>query len=369
MTPLEQHIRIDQGLQKINSNANRNILAQEKDLALNAAQLEIIKARTRKTEDNTGFAVNVGELSDIDDIIIRNFPLDVYVDTTGGDNLALPCFAFLPADYLVLVNDRSRIYSNCKTDFTTNTTASTLYYTTITFPNTIATTNQYSDLTLTIDGTVIVNTTSTIGGVIQNEVYNANYPYYSGDDKFMIVNVILELCYQKKRNGEITFDIFWERFNNIYLKDTFIVVKKTTIGSTTFSYTSGAPVITANNTSSFYKFNLTSYENEVPNRLINNEFLPVILKRYHSRTIKESPVSTLYNNNIQGFYNTSFIITKILIDYVRKPNKISLPLNRSCELAEPIQYEINDRAIEILMLDTANPLYQTKQQRNLTQLN
>lgn len=360
MTPLEQHIRIDQGLQKINSNANRNILAEEKDLALNAAQLEILKARTKKSEQNTGFAIDIRQLSDIDDIIVRNFPLDVYIDTAGGDNLSLPCFAFLPADYFTLVNDRSRIYSNCKSDFNTNIGTLDIYYTSISFYNATNSNNPYSNLNLIIDN---------INVVISSDVYNSNFPYYSGEDKFMIINVILEICHQKKREGIVNFDIYWERFNNIYLKDNFIVVKKAPIANTSLTYNDQNSTIISNKTISLNKFIIDKFENEVPNRLINNEFLYVILKRYHSRTDKTSPVSSLSNNTIQAFYNSSFIITKILIDYIRTPNKISLPLNRSCELAEPLHIEIVEKAIEILMLDTVNPSYQLKNQRNLTQLN
>jgi len=56
-------------------------------------------------------------------------------------------------------------------------------------------------------------------------------------------------------------------------------------------------------------------------------------------------------------------------DYIRKPRTISLSLNQSCELADTTHHKIVDLAVEILRLDTKDPVYQATVQdtQNRTQ--
>lgn len=80
-----------------------------------------------------------------------------------------------------------------------------------------------------------------------------------------------------------------------------------------------------------------------PNRVIDQEVLPNVLDNFFTKTDKDSPVSNLSGNNIYVYHNPSnFIVSGIIIDYIRTPKKIdfnNFPLV-VMEFPDPTCYKI-----------------------------
>jgi hypothetical protein len=79
--------------------------------------------------------------------------------------------------------------------------------------------------------------------------------------------------------------------------------------------------------------------------------------------------NTFYNTSVDNsivtqnldyftvYRDKSFIVTKLMVDYIRKPRTISLSLDQTCELADNTHPKLIDLAVELLRLDTKDNSY------------
>lgn len=64
-------------------------------------------------------------------------------------------------------------------------------------------------------------------------------------------------------------------------------------------------------------------------------------------TEKEHPLATIKGDQIHIFTNDSFITHKVIVNYLKKPNVVSIGSNTNCDLASSTHREIINRAVLI----------------------
>jgi len=347
-TVKEFHIAVRQSLQKVASNQNRSYLPDEIDWALNVNQERYVKSRIKRTETGTGFALDQKLLDDISELIVP----DTIIQTrkASGSN----AYAILPTDYFVLINDRSNIYSNCNSDFTTETEVKTEHIASVKFPNSTKTSAFYDTFKITI------NSASQDYTLFDNADYSKVYT--SPFEKFSLVELVLEDINTYQFNNTIGVKIYWENYKNLYKPDSFIIVYSSSFTGTLIVDSSRTNSFTS--ASSTYEIFPSKVERTVPNRLTNNSFLGEVLSDPFAKSNADSIVSRVSGDNLYVFFDNTFIISDVIIDYVRKPRQISLSLNRMCELRESTHQEIVENTVQYLMLVSENPTYNVKQQDN-----
>ncbi len=347
-TVKELHIAVRQSLQKVASNQNRNFLDDEIDWALNVNQERYVKSRIKRTEQGTGFELDQKLLDDISELVNVSISLPVIKSSTSSG------YGVLPTDYFDLVDDKSKIYTDCNSNFNQLTETKTEYISVVRFPNSTKTSNFYDTFKLTVNSQVIFN--------------NSDYTkiYYSPFEKFLLVNLLLEDVNVYQFNNTIPVTVYWESYKNLYRPDSFIIVSPISISGELIVDSSNA--VTFTSTPSTYEVFKSLSERTIPNRLTNNKFLSLVLNDPFAKSNIDSVVSRTFKDNLEVFFDSTFIISEILIDYVRKPRQISLSLNRMCELRESTHQEIVENTVQYLMLITENPTYQIKNLDNKTNL-
>jgi hypothetical protein len=103
-------------------------------------------------------------------------------------------------------------------------------------------------------------------------------------------------------------------------------------------------------------YSVTSIKTGTPrNRLVSTDELYQAKSHPFTKPNKNSPLSTIAGNYIFGYDNGEFIIEEFKIDYVRRPRRISLKHNQSCELHEGVHQQIVDLAVQYALSSTFNP--------------
>ena len=355
MTPLEQHIQIDQDLQRIGSYVYDDFLPEEKDIILNKMQDRFIDDKIKRDPNSEGFQVDQIDLDNLRNVLVEDIELPVYVDIVKKQG-----FVIFPDDYRYLINDRSMVYRSCLS--TTNSeynvldvdSVTTLSTSILSFNNTTDTESPYSEVILQFNGEVIFN--------------SADYPPLADglaepEQRFTIINLILDQLRQDKPNDIV--GIYWEQFDKTFKRNSFIIVSNIPTASSSLTVDGN----TENGVTTVVDGLFTSSniaEVEVPNRLTKTEVVRDVLKQNHyTKTISRSPISNIAGNRLYVHFNESFIPTKVTIDYIRIPRKISLSLDISCELAETTHQKLCDLAVEFIKNAIEQPSYETKLKDNL----
>lgn len=97
----------------------------------------------------------------------------------------------------------------------------------------------------------------------------------------------------------------------------------------------------------------------VPARPIRQNKVYEVLRNPFSKTTPQSPVITISGKNFQVFQNKNFIVSGVIVDYIRKPLNVSLISGVDCELAGHIHDEIVDEVVNHLLEVTGNPRFQS----------
>lgn len=391
----ELHIRVQEGLRKLNSSVYQNLLPQQIDFLLNLSQIRLVKDRIKPQQETNSEPFEQQKVyDDIQNLIEEKFELPTFVSNTGS---RIPySFAYLPSDYLGLASDASLVYDNCtlsqaQVQATTNYTEAICYFTNASgfpantkpfqFDNAVIPSSPpfYKNLQLQQNGGVnifqAVSSTTTVGSNNEAVGFGTIYTGYSSQkEAFYCIDWILEFVNRRLpvvlSNGDILTGIYWEQYSNTYVPNTFLlVIQRIAVSSAQFvlsydnkTFTSSTLNSTVYQTSSIAQ-NLCT---EVSNRLVKPGRLnDVLSNNYFYKTSPLNPVSYLESNKINVYFDKRFIVNKIIIDYIRKPRRIDLNLNQTSELKESLQYELIDYCIEYAKMTINNPTWKDNLQDSM----
>lgn len=324
MNPQEMHIGIDQILQKVNTNTTYTFKDEEKDWALNEEVLRFIKQRInpKSNDKKEGFESTQKRYDDLRALIVPNLSLPVYTKT--GDSL----FTYLPADYIGLINNRSSVTTLCGKSFDSFALENkTVFYRVWKLPNSF---DNFTTFNLVLDGDII---------------YSRTTPIPSPKSNFVLFNDIIEILlrYGIQAKYESFLDIYEPNAIIIFCGDDDIVLN--------YAYYAVFPeafppsIIGVQFGTTYTKtlqglVQIPTSLKEIPNRLIETDYLYDILSSTILTTKEHSPVTNLEKEVLVVWHKQKFIVSSLRIDYIRKPRKINLSLNVGCDLSENVHTEI-----------------------------
>lgn len=322
MTPQEMHIGVNQILQKVNANSTYTFKQEEIDWALNEEVLRFIKQRInpKSNEKREGFEATEKRYDDLRALIKPNVSLTTYIKTPES------VFAYLPADYISLVNDRSNVTSLCNTTFNSFAVQyKPFYYRIWTVP---PAPDGFALFNLVLNGDIIYSRTTALPSTKSN---------------FQLINEVIEILLRYGVQAK------YESYLGIFAPNSIIILCGDADINLNYSHIGGFPPAPIGEQFGItYFFNnllqglvqIPSSVKEVPNRLTNTEGLYNILDSTMITTKEKSPVSNLEDGSLVVWHKQKFIISTLRIDYIRKPRKINLSLNIGCDLAENVHSEI-----------------------------
>lgn len=358
MTVQEIHIDIDQKLQKVDSNLLGTFLKDEKDWWFNVAQTRFIWQRinAKLNPKKEGNQDTIKRMDDLDELIVPDVSLSAIV---GPNNKYVS--AVLPANYLMLHSDASELQWNCN-GITLATTANGYFIATVPFPTGLQGSGDsvyYENLSLTLGKTIGMSSTEVTLFSL------ADYPYYAGgledvDESFYIIQLILEAT---KNNSE-NLEFYWEHYGDYHADNSFIVVCK---GHYTPDYLhweldgveEAEYLFTEIDSELVYTASGSITRRTAENRIVKLERLRTILAHPFATTKYDSPVSTIKNNKIYVYQNSTFRVLNIIIDYYRNPRPISHRLDLTSELNPSRHSEIVDIAVQLMLAHIGHESYRS----------
>tara|TARA_R100001086_G_scaffold240206_3_gene166112 strand:- start:1008 stop:2141 length:1134 start_codon:yes stop_codon:yes gene_type:complete len=360
ISPLELHIEVLQGLQKVDGFQQDMFLPEEIDLQLNKQQGRIVEKLTNKEFQRTQIFLDY-----IKNIIVKNWDMPALtVPTNASDPLLEPghepqmVYGVLPTNYLHLISDRSTIYQRLDCAEVEDADLPTETYTERQIRialATVAEANKYVDVTFT--------------NVSTGEVV------FSGAEYLLRGELISSILKNFKDPDHPDARIYWERYRNEYRADQFIIVLPGSGITDTYSLGydedpisggAGSPVSANSNNIGDVTFTqiqqspaAATYEFKeiTENKLVEGDDLYKFRKNKFYKPYKLEPHSTLVDQFLIAYRDKSFIITDLTIDYIRKPREISLVLDQGCELAGEAPRIIVDKTVEYFKLVIENPAY------------
>lgn len=374
---VEQHILFDQILQQLNSNRKGTIQPEEKDILINYYTYEWLRSNLPVTQTSLGFEDNESKYDKVQELkrtIVK--PLETVALSYTTDKTYVR--SLVPMDYLHHVNSRSTLKYNCA-GVTPSTTSGTNYYATVTFTNDVppAPNTYFNTMTITINlrsnavnYPITLFTASLIGKSL-----------YSNAAKFEIINYAINYINNTKRfyhsGGTIWADVeaCWERYNNSYYANKFVIrvidnYQRTATVNPYIPYDAtvntrvggGAIAATASfSTTSYAYTSLTTSTSsslyEKRNRLISSERFDVLDDPF-GKTKYESPIVILENNEFRVYYNSTFVPSNIILNYIKKPILVNYYAGVSSDLNDKACGEITALAARGAEAFTNSEMYQ-----------
>lgn len=412
MTIHEMHEAVKFRLQRQASNTYASIDDKEIDMSLNVGQLEFIDQMFRNVDgENRRFQEHQKNLDNLRDVIQKNVKLRGIKPTESGydryfyeENMF---YGFLPADYMYLINARANVeklkFIGCDEVNTADGNPYKQYIAVLNYKaieQEICTTNP----TFRIDfGADTIFDLSDFG----------NFRFNSLDNKIDIIRLVLEYLNRFNSASELisynssapqieisndvtNFNVYWERYGDIYMPESFIFVtddRSFILDSTVITPSETDADFNTNNEgmevslytnnsgnpTSTFRFQQRSYNTQVIDTSVHDSSEIQIVKNRPTRIVKMDmlyktldypmgsptsamPISTLSNNHVHIYTDGMFLIKDIYIDYIKRPRKLSLDLNQSCELGEHTHTQIVNYAVMNLLNITSNPRYNTHAQ-------
>lgn len=356
MNVFSMHQIVNQRLQEVASYKRDKIYPEEIDVALNQAQERFIKRNM-----DVNFEDRQSKLSNIRSIVEKNKSIPTVIRAISDEDYEpyMTSISF-PADYMYLANHRAEVLTSvvepCDIAPALGTSTLTKYVTTLVFPTTaLGSAPYYTGLKIVRNGV---------------SIYTATTNFNSTRAKDFIISSILETLNRR----ENSYQIYWEYYNGVRYNNTFIIVDSTNpVSYVATTYASNGVTVDATTTGSISSSTYSVYNRSlltptylegkkldiVPCYLMEGDTAYSRLKlNSFTKTKPNNPCTAEAEDVLYFYFDESFIITKAVIDYVRKPRQISLALSQSCELDASTHREVIDLAVEILKLDIKDPSYE-----------
>ena len=317
---------------------------------LNTAQDRLIRDAIEPDPNNPNrFLINEVSNNLIQKLIKPNVSLTTYQESSKRG------FAYLPSDLGYLLNERGIIVEDCnKEQWATPTETVTLNCTVIGFSDSILSSPNYYKT---------IGLKTTLGSNTAVTTYNTNGTQ-SKKEKYELVQYIMRLW--EAQPLEKPVKAYWEKFDTLYFPESFILVAEQ--GNPTLDLViDGAELSRFSNTLTNVKIKPYSAGNEVPMRGYKGDFLfDAISYNYYEQPTPDSPVTQLADDKIYFYSSKRFLVSQLVVDYIRKPRRISLYLNQTCELDSNVHEKVCSLAAEAILGNVEASNYPLKVQENIT---
>jgi hypothetical protein len=303
----------------------------------------------------TNFQSDQVSLSDVTALLHKNKISNAYL-TQETDPLyeGLPTYyAVQPPDFLWLASGRVETAVDtvmCDSAPTATTINTVEHIQILGLPNLPTTAPFWSTVAIT----------STVKGGLYGSPAGISSGFQSPRSSYVMVNNVLDTMYRKFSDVKV----YWERYRDINYPGKFIIVSTTDLGVVTMTAT-GIVSTAAKLSNSYTMYNRGSITTNptakldiTPCRNTQDDMLYPAIKqnKFYRSSVREVVINQTGDYFII-YPEQSFIVTRFMYDYIRKPKTISLALDQTCELADSTHDKVVDLAVEILRLDTKNETY------------
>ena len=368
------HISLRQTVDRINSQRADQLLSEELDLELNRAMQRFINQRYGKNNVyQEGFEESQKRIDELRTLLVEYESGVTFKEILKPDSIFVDQFQ-LPANYMYLVNQRSKIFvDNCRTIYYNLIANQDINYFTFTFDDFMVNGNEFVDSIRMEDGNVPPTISPTVWSAstdLTTSGYTPGaYPQYINEVRADLLN-----------NPQPGFEIYWESYGPLSIPNNFIVIVDIdgTGGFFNWDASNGntTPLVSidtlnnpvasvsprfedrSNNLVRVPDGNFT--EDTVLNKFSQQDDIFRLLDDPFNSTTHTSPLTTIRGGFIDIYTNAIFITSSIKITYLRKPQLIKLSLGYNCELPDHTHEEVIAMAASSILEESSDPRYKTQ---------
>jgi hypothetical protein len=367
------HISLRQTVDRINSQRADQLLSEELDLELNRAMQRFINQRYGKNNVyQEGFEESQKRIDELRTLLVEYESGVTFKEILKPDSIFVDQFQ-LPANYMYLVNQRSKIFvDNCRTIYYNLIANQDINYFTFTFDDFIVNGNEFISSIGMEDGTVtpsLIPVWSASSELTTSGYSPSAYPQYINEVRADLLN-----------NPQPGFEIYWESYGPLSIPNNFIVIVDMDGSGGVFNWDASSPPVTnlisqdaLNNTvatvpprfedrsNNFVRVPRGNYtEDTVLNKFSQQDDIFRLLDDPFNSTTHTSPLTTIRGSFIDIYTNAIFITSSIKITYLRKPQPINLSLGYNCELPDHTHEEVIAMAASSILEESSDPRYKTQ---------
>ena len=342
MTVKEMHIEVGQSTQKISTNANRKLYPEEIDWLLNKSSERFVQSKIKPKKDGSG-AFEIDQMN-LDAVrpLLKSKQLAVDISETERYK------AILPGDYAYLLSDDSYVKLTCGADLPATTTV-TKSYKIVPLSKQTGPTPYYVAPFITVGSVTVALAT------INTAALGSYVGYANTEQYFMLRDIFMHYL------SNAGVEVYWEKYGNVYAAKSFIIV---TDFNVTANFTGNSVVTIGSGTVTTKTYSFTGFWS--PNRLTQTDKVSTLLRTPWSTASAYSPISKLEGNTlIVHGDDSSFIVSSVNIDYIKKQRRIELILGQDCELAPEFHMAVCDLAVEYYKGITTDPNWEVKLKDNM----
>lgn len=358
VTPQEIHIAVDLGIQKLGSYAFDNIKPEYIDLVFNRMGNAFIAEKTSRSLNprQKGLEDTIIRIDDIQELITSS-SLTILNSNTKRQ------YAILPENFLSYVEAEADVIFSCTNQTVTYITSTVPEYVSVipfkqsNFGSPPSPPFQYTKVY------VVKNT-------VPIEIFDfADYStgLSSIEEIFTVVDkILLEV------NRLSNLSVYWEKYRDLYHPQSFIFV------STDSYYSDQAMTIDyTNSLSGSASFGTTNYTKVTTGsgnfdtrysycRLYSNEEISHMQSNPFGKSDPTSPIISIYDDQITVWKDERFILKGLDLKYIRKPQRLSLPLNQSYGIrSQKAIDKIIDMTVQYFHAAIQSGSYQTMVNENI----
>tara|TARA_R110000744_G_scaffold370505_1_gene481099 strand:- start:53 stop:1198 length:1146 start_codon:yes stop_codon:yes gene_type:complete len=374
MNITEMHIAIQQGVDKIHSLQADMLLPEEIDLEINKNIYKFISHKYNKggNKYQKGFEESQTRIDDLRTLVVEYSDSVTYKEELRPGRVFVDSFK-LPGNYLHLVNQRSDVFiQNCTpVNYVINSDNKEVAYFVLSFNEFFVNNGTYVD-----EVEMVQNLSVPLSATNPITIPLTAYTNYPADNITLIDEIV---------SGSLLdagFEAYWEEYNGLTHPGSFIIIVDTAIHSY-FNADSSVGLVTeavgrdslgevVTRSSALYK-ELDNLEKRYivdgedfqrivsANKFVQQDDIFALLSDPFNTTKYTGPLTTFREDSIDIYTSDIFIIDKVKITYLKKPAKVSLPLQIDCDLPQHTHQEIVTMAVSSMLEGIADPRYQTHQ--------
>lgn len=332
MTIQEQHLIIEQGIQRMNYQVTDDFFSKEIDIALNNVIRRYLDDHydPRQNAKRQGVGDSLKRILDLQSLR-KEVRLPLFADPLRSDRLRV----YVPADFWLHEEVTVDTYDNCHGKVLASASAS-IYRWVFELP--YDSNYKWSDLVITLNGQTLFDATT----------YDAFASAITVEEEYSVLfdQLQKEVCRQPG------LYLYRDTYDAIYQRGKLILVAYDITG-----WTSTTLSVTLNNSTTTYAVqavpqtvdNRSQPTRQVAGRLVDSEQLERYLRNSFGKSTAASPLVDLSGNYLQVYRGNTFIGTYVNIKYIRKPAQVNLFLKQDCELHERVHTAINDLTIKHIL--------------------
>lgn len=359
------HTEIQAEMNKMNSFLFDTFSRQEVDIAINRSILRFLnqKYSSKSNLMKRGFEMSQKRIDDLRSLVVSNYIGKATIPVSTDPDVNEKVNFEFPGNYYHAVASRFRIAHNQCGSISPQEGITQYNYFILDMSSFVNPKVNTIEINSPSQG---ISVTLPAGGI------NYSFP----EDTSLIASILMQKLVKAFANNPLV-EFFWESYKNIYSPNSIIILVKQNTTSYTFTYSYTDTLNVSYNNISLTKVLLTlsNYTNATTittsGKLTQEDDIYAMQADPFNKTSAEFPLYFSSENHFNIYYqktgNFNFVVTDVILSYIRKPNVVSYYLEQDCDLPDATHQEIVSMSANYLLEVTqAGDRFKTQTEMVLT---